>query len=120
MTDRPRRIPMRDDNFVATSEDEPSWDEVVALDPEDAAVIQVDPDVDDFALLGTEFAETLEEEEADESNAEEDPDFEDDAEMSLLHDLGIDLDAPDGLPVGGFDLQLVMGSEDSTDDEVAA
>ena len=111
---------MRDDNLVTTGDDEPSWDDVVALDPEDAAVIQVDPDVDDFTLLGTEFADTLDEEETDESTIEEDPDFDDDAEMSLLHDLGIDLDAPDGLPVGGFDLQLVMGSEDSTDDEAAA
>ena len=107
-------------------DDEPAWDEVVALDPEDAAVIQVDPEVDDFDPGLGEFESFLDEEDEEPEVEEEDPDFDDDAEISLLHDLGIDLDAPDGQPVRVFDLDLVLCSEDALDgddameDEVAA
>jgi hypothetical protein len=109
---------MRENDLVNVSDDEPAWDEVVALDPEDAAAIQVDPDLDDFLPNGS----GLDEEDDEPDVEDDDPDFDDDAEMSLLHDLGIDLDASDNPTGGGLDLDLVLEpeSEDLADDDVAA
>ena len=58
--------------------------------------------------------------EDDENDNEErvDDEFDDEAEMKLLHELGIDLDAPDGEP--GVDLELDIVGEDPADDGVAA
>jgi hypothetical protein len=47
-----------------------------------------------------------------------DDDFDDEAEMKLLHELGIDLDAPDG--EAGVDLELDIAHDDPADDGVAA
>ncbi len=47
-----------------------------------------------------------------------DDEFDDEAEMQLLHELGIDLDAPDGEV--GLDFQLEIAQEDPADDGVAA
>jgi hypothetical protein len=47
-----------------------------------------------------------------------DDEFDDEAEMQLLHELGIDLDAPDG--EGGLDFKLEIVQEDAADDGVAA
>jgi hypothetical protein len=45
--------------------------------------------------------------------------FDDEAEMKLLHELGIDLDAPDGEP--GVELELEIAThDDPADDGVAA
>jgi hypothetical protein len=113
---------MREDEFAGASGEVPNWDEVVALDPEEAAAIQVDPDVADFALHIAEFDAEPDEQEDEPDPLDDDPDFDDDAEISLLHDLGIDLDAPDGLPVIGldFDFDLEPEHEDAAEDEVAA
>ncbi|HMB06856.1 MAG TPA: hypothetical protein VKP69_24350 [Isosphaeraceae bacterium] len=109
---------MREGDFVNVGDDEPAWDEVVALDPEDVASIRADPDLDDFLPNGR----GLDEEDDEPDVEDDDPDF-DDAEMSLLQDLGIDLDASDD-PIGGLDLDLVLEpeseSEDSADDDAAA
>jgi hypothetical protein len=114
-------IPMRKDEFASTGSDEPNWDDAVALEPEEAAAIQVDPEVEDFApaIPGFELEPDAEEDEPE--PVDHDPDFDDDAEMSLLHDLGIDLDAPDGQPGPGLDFhfELEPDAEDPVDDEVA-
>jgi hypothetical protein len=47
-----------------------------------------------------------------------DDECDDEAEMKLLHELGIDLDAPDGEP--GVELELDIAHEDPADDGVAA
>ncbi len=79
----------------------------VALDPDFPVAevwefegLGVDPDDDD---------------KDDEAVADE---FDDEAEMHLLHELGIDLDAPDGEV--GLDFKLDIAQEDSADDGVAA
>jgi hypothetical protein len=110
---------MRNDEFASTGSDEPNWDDAVALDPEEAAAIQIDPDVEDFAPSIPGFEPEPEEEDEPEP-LDNDPDFDDDAEMSLLHDLGIDLDAPDAHPGPGLDFHfdLEPDPEDPVDDEV--
>jgi hypothetical protein len=58
----------------------------------------------------------VEDEEEDED--EDDEAFDDEAEMQLLHELGIDLDAPDSGT--GPDLSLHLDQDDPADDGVAA
>ncbi len=113
---------MREDEFAGAGSDEPNWDHVVALDPEEAVAIQVHPDVEDFVPSFPGFEIEEEEEEDEPEPLDNDPDFDDDAEISLLHDLGIDLDAPDGHPGSGLDFHfdLEPDPEDPVDDEVAA
>jgi hypothetical protein len=47
-----------------------------------------------------------------------DDEFDDEAEMNLLHELGIDLDAPDG--ESDVELEFAIAGEDPADDGVAA
>ena len=98
-----------------------------AGDPEDEAAAVTEVDLDDIdAPFDPDFAAAevweldalaLDDgvEEDDEPVEEE---FEDEAEMSLLQELGIDLDAPDG----DLDIDLEFGivQEDPVDDGVAA
>jgi hypothetical protein len=109
---------------------EPSADRAEDAEDEAGASGEVELDLDDIdAPLDPDFpvAEAWElealaiddgvetEEETDETH---DNEFDDEAEMSLLHELGIDLDAPDDEP--GLDLELGIVQEDPADDGVAA
>jgi hypothetical protein len=70
------------------------------------------PEVWDFEGLGVDDSDD------DTDDQVVDDEFDDEAEMQLLQDLGIDLDAPDGEV--GVDFKLEIAQEDNTDDGVAA
>jgi hypothetical protein len=113
---------MQEDEFANAGSDVPNWDHVVALDTEKVVAIRVDPDVEDFAPSFPGFEVEEDEEEEEPEPVDNDPDFDDDDEISLLHELGIDLDAPDGQPGSGLDFHfdLEADPEDPVDEEVAA
>jgi hypothetical protein len=117
--------------------DDRGWEEGEALDdepvvagpsdPDDEVGVAGDEDLDeidapidpDFGGAGAWELEALELDDDDDSDdTEEDEAFDDEAEMHLLHELGIDLDAPDG--EAGLDLSLDIDQEDPADDGVAA
>jgi hypothetical protein len=79
----------------------------------------LDPDLDDTE--GWEFEPyDLDDDDDDDNDNDVTDDAEDDAEVRLLQELGIDLDAPDGDPDLGDDLAIDMDQEEPTDDGVAA
>jgi len=93
--------------------------ELFAIDGQDAEPLGRTDDLDvepDDALLEAELG--AHEIDFDDDVLNEDEDDEDDREMALLHELGIDLDASDG-PVLALDA-LGMEEEASFDEEVAA
>jgi hypothetical protein len=140
---RLRRLSMisKDDPGVAQGQEERSWIEGETLgrepiaagpvdpgsdpDGDDAVIVAVDEDLDELdAPLVPDFhhefetwaAEDLESDlDAVEEDEEED---EDEAEIRLLHELGIDLDAPDGELVP--DLVFNLDPDDTADEGVAA
>jgi len=112
---------------------ERGWDEGEALDlapagagpsdPEDEVIVASDDDLDELdPAIDPEFSEgeawEVEDLELDLDEQDDDEGFDDDAEMHLLHELGIDLDAPDG--GAGLDLSLDLDQDDPADDGVAA
>jgi hypothetical protein len=116
----------------AAGRDERGWDEGESLDrgpadagagdSEDEVIVAGDEDLDELdAPIDPDFSEVeaWDVEGLELDDAEEDEDEEDDeAEMYLLHELGIDLDAPDG--EAGLDLALDLDEDDQADDGVAA
>jgi hypothetical protein len=117
------------------SRDERGWDEGESLelepattgpvDAEDEVIVAADEDLDELdAPIDPEFGEgeawDFEDLDLDDEvdGDEDDDEDDDDAEMHLLHELGIDLDAPD---LGaGLDLSLHLDQDDPADDGVAA
>ena len=67
---------------------------------------------------GSSRALGVDDDEDDDDERAVDDEFDDEAEMQLLHELGIDLDAPDGDV--GLDFELEIAQEDPADDGVAA
>jgi ribonuclease E len=117
----------------AAGRDERGWDEGESLDrgpadagagdSEDEVIVAGDEDLDELdAPIDPDFSEVEAwdlEDLDDADDEEEDDEAEDDeAEMHLLHELGIDLDAPDG--EAGLDLALDLDEDDPADDGVAA
>jgi hypothetical protein len=102
--------------------------ETGAGDPEEEGAAVAEIDLDDIdAPFDPEFAgaeawelDALALDDGVEEDHDEpvDDEFDDEAEMKLLHELGIDLDAPDGEP--GVDLELDIARDDPADDGVAA
>jgi hypothetical protein len=93
----------------------------------DAAVGSGDVDLDDLdAVIDPDLVEDggwdpsdLDAElELDQVDEDQDEVFDDEAEIRMLHELGIDLDAPDGAT--GLDLTLGLDQDDPADDGVAA
>jgi hypothetical protein len=107
---------------------EPEQDATGPGDPDEegAAITEVDlDDIDapfdpDFAAAEVWELDALALDDGVEEDDEEpvDDEFDDEVEMNLLHELGIDLDAPDGEP--GLDLEFTIVQEDPVDDGVAA
>jgi hypothetical protein len=80
---------------------------------------ELDAPIDDVFGEGEAWdLESLELEEEEEEEEEEDDELDDEAEMQLLHELGIDLDAADAAT--GLDLELDLDQDDPADDGVAA
>jgi hypothetical protein len=116
----------------ASERDDREWDGSESLDlepngtgPGDAdeeVIVAGDEDLDELeAPIDPEFVgawEVTELDLADEGDDEDEDDEFDDDEILLLHELGIDLDAPDG--VAGLDPALDLDPEDQADDGVAA
>jgi hypothetical protein len=76
----------------------------------------IDPDLLDAE--GWDLGDVDSDLDLDEVDEDADEVFDDEAEIHLLHDLGIDLDAPDS--VDGLDLALDLDQGDPADDGVAA
>ena len=125
-------------NCVAECDDRPGDDsEALELepggtdpvDPDDEIGVTSDVDLDEIDVpIDVEFpgAETWALEALDLDDTEDEDaaplfdEFDDEAEMRLLHELGIDLDAPDGEPGVDLELDLNLTHEDQADDGVAA
>ena len=91
------------------------------LEPETDVVADVDEDLLDLdADLGELDAPILDDDldDLDEALLDPDDDDEDDLEILMLQELGIDLDAPDLEET--IDIELGFADDDSADDEVAA
>jgi hypothetical protein len=103
-------------------------DETGVSDPEEEGAAVPELDLDDIdAPFDPDFAGAeaweldalaLDDGVEDDHDEPVDDEFEDEAEMNLLQELGIDLDAPDGEP--GVDMELDIARDDSADDGVAA
>jgi hypothetical protein len=117
----------------AASRDKRGWDEGESLDrepagaglgdSEDEVIVAGDEDLDELdAPIDPDFSEVgawdVEGVDLDDADDEDDEDDDNEAEMHLLHELGIDLDAPDG--EAGLDLALDLDEDDPADDGVAA
>jgi hypothetical protein len=106
----------------------PEPEETGSADPEDEEGAIAELDLDDIdAPFDPDFAgaeawerDALAQDDGVEDDTDEpvDDEFEDEAEMKLLHELGIDLDAPDG--ESDVELELDITHEDPADDGVAA
>jgi hypothetical protein len=124
----------------AVDRDRRTWDESEAGDlesagaaapgdPDDGGGVAVEEDLDDIdAPIDHDFglpedweleALDLDDHEDDDEDQGDGESDEDEAEMLLLHELGIDLDAPD-LEAELDDLPFTLVQDDSTDDGVAA
>lgn len=89
-------------------------------DPVIDADLGVDEDLIDVELGEREGEFHLEDDSAELDEVDpEDAEDDDDREMTLLHELGIDLDAPDG-PSAELDVDLELGEDDAVDDDAAA
>src|SRR5262249_35644223 len=124
-----KRTAGRDDH----PEDEPEsakleGEETGSGDPEEEGAAAPELDLDDIdAPFDPEFAGgevwaldalALDAGVEDDTDEPVDDEFDDEAEMKLLQELGIDLDAPDA--DSDVDLELDIGHEDPADDGVAA
>jgi hypothetical protein len=124
-----RRTAGRDDRPDDEREsDEREQDETGSGEPDEEGAAVTEVDLDDIdAPFDPEFAGAemweLDALALDDGVEEDDDDpvddeLDDEAEMTLLQELGIDLDAPDGEP--DVDLELNIAQEDPADDGVAA
>lgn len=124
-----KRAPGRDDRTGEECESlELEPDGTGTADPDEEVGVAGDVDLDELDVtLDPDFpvAEVWEFEglgvdpdDDDKDDQTVDDEFDDEAEMQLLHELGIDLDAPDGEV--GLEFKLEIAQEDAADDGVAA